>query len=159
MSYFNNALSIPVFLALAVLSEEHTMWGALANFSANHWSIWLVSGFLGFTLSTSAFLLNGLVTATSMMVANNVNKFAVVVLSEVFIKRTLGPLSTTGTAIVLVMGWLYSQASTVCKDGWCDNLCTRLGTRSLLALSTGVMFLFFLLGSKDLMANHLAFLV
>jgi hypothetical protein len=35
-----------------------------------------------------------------MMVANNVNKFAVIILSELFVERTLDDVSTIGTILV-----------------------------------------------------------
>ena len=45
------------------------------------------------------------------MVANNANKFAVIFLSEIFLERSLGPISTAGTVIVLVFAYFYSRAN------------------------------------------------
>ena len=54
----------------------------------------VVTGILGYALSTSAFLLNELISATSIMVINNANKLEVILLSELCMERSLGPLST-----------------------------------------------------------------
>ncbi len=54
----------------------------------------VVTGILGYALSTSAFLLNELISATSIMVINNANKLGVILLSELCMERSLGPLST-----------------------------------------------------------------
>jgi hypothetical protein len=71
----------------------------------------LGSGALGICLSVTAFMLNALISATSMMVANNVNKFFVIMLSECFIQRTLDGVSSLGVAVVMLFGWLYGEAS------------------------------------------------
>ena len=71
----------------------------------------LGSGALGICLSVTAFMLNALISATSMMVANNVNKFFVIMLSECFIQRTLDGVSSLGIAVVMLFGWLYGEAS------------------------------------------------
>ena len=71
----------------------------------------LGSGALGICLSVTAFMLNALISATSMMVANNVNKFFVIMLSECFIQRTLDDVSSLGVAAVMLFGWLYGEAS------------------------------------------------
>jgi hypothetical protein len=71
----------------------------------------LGSGALGICLSVTAFMLNALISATSMMVANNVNKFFVIMLSECFIQRTLDGVSSLGVAVVMLFGGLYGEAS------------------------------------------------
>jgi len=71
----------------------------------------LVSGALGICLSVTAFMLNALISATSMMVANNVNKFFVILLSECFIQGTLDGFSSLGVVVVMLFGWLYGEAS------------------------------------------------
>lgn len=115
MSYYNNVISLPVFAALAAASGELPRLPALASgLTAGAWAVVAVSALLGFALSTSAFLLNRLVSATSMMVANNVNKFALIILSELLVERTLGPVSALGTALVMAFAWVYAQS----KGAW-----------------------------------------
>jgi drug/metabolite transporter (DMT)-like permease len=111
MSYYNNAISLPVFALVAACSGELPRLPSLVGaLSARGWTFVVASAVLGFALSTSAFLVNKLVSATSMMVANNVNKFALIILSEVFVQATLGPLAAFGTALVVVFAWLYAQS-------------------------------------------------
>jgi GDP-mannose transporter len=117
MSYFNNVISLPVFGILAAIMGETTQVQELLYIlSLKSWIVIVLSALLGFTLSTSAFLVTKLVSATSMMVANNVNKFALIILSELFVEQTLVPLSSLGTAIVMLFAWIYSQS----KGSWAD---------------------------------------
>jgi GDP-mannose transporter len=117
MSYFNNVISLPVFGILAALTGEITQLQELVYFlSVKSWFVIVSSALLGFTLSTSAFLVTKLVTATTMMVANNVNKFALIILSELFVEQTLVPLSSLGTALVMIFAWVYSQS----KGSWAE---------------------------------------
>ena len=111
MSYYNNVISLPVLLLVAAATGEGPRLPALlAALSTRGWAAVAASALLGFALSTSAFLVNTLVSATSMMVANNVNKFALIILSELFVEQTLGLLAALGTALVLLFAWLYSQS-------------------------------------------------
>jgi len=115
MSYYNNLISLPVFAALAAATGElPRLPDILAGLTAGGWAVVAVSALLGFALSTSAFLVNGLVSATSMMVANNVNKFALIILSEVLVEHTLGPVNALGTALVMLFAWVYAQS----KGAW-----------------------------------------
>jgi hypothetical protein len=172
-SYINNALSLPMLVVVAaVAGEPARMLGAGVLSSADglvRASLLAASGVLGFCLSVTAFKLNTLISATSMMVANNVNKvrvferggvrgemggvrgcpnhgyelvyiakashgvcattttfdpthtthttrqfftcqFFVILLSEIFIQRTLDAVASAGTVVVLVFGWTYAQA-------------------------------------------------
>jgi GDP-nucleotide sugar transporter len=69
MSYFNNLISLPVLLCVAFVSGEfETLVMRASELSAGDVGVVLLSGVLGFALSTSAFLVNRLVSATSMMV-------------------------------------------------------------------------------------------
>ena len=114
MSYYNNLISLPVFIVLAILMGE---FKALLSFSTSITAfnmkstlIVFLSCILGFLLSTSAFALNKLISATSIMVANNVNKFSLIILSEVLVQSTLDITASVGAISVLFFGWLYSQA-------------------------------------------------
>lgn len=80
-SYINNMLSLPMLVAVAtVTGEPMNMIAAfnrvqgMASINSGTAALLLASGVLGFCLSVSAFRLNTLISATSMMVANNVNK-------------------------------------------------------------------------------------
>lgn len=95
-----------------------------------------LSGLLGFMLSTSAFLVNRLVSATTMMVANNVNKFAVIILSEAFVAQTLGTLSSAGTLCVMFCGWFYAQTKNSYSSGRLHDSFARLGTGRLVISAT-----------------------
>lgn len=109
MSFYNNVISLPILCLLSLVSRELieiTKWDDLSVYSL---SLILLSGLLGYALSTTAFLLNKLITATSIMVVNNTNKFVVILLSELFFERSLGPVATFGTAVVLFFAWMYGQ--------------------------------------------------
>ncbi|CAF1524253.1 unnamed protein product [Adineta ricciae] len=116
MSYYNNLLSLPVLGLIVCITGE--LGRLMVNFDLQHSqmilsiSVILISSLLGFSLSISAFALNKLISATSMMVANNVNKFSVIVLSEILVKSTLDSIASIGAISVLFLGWLYSQTTT-----------------------------------------------
>ena len=113
MSYYNNLISLPILIILAVVMGE------LRALSSSLQSIFLpqmksicvvlLSCILGFSLSTSAFALNKLISPTSIMVANNVNKFSLIFLSEILVQSTLDVTASIGAVSVLFFGWLYSQ--------------------------------------------------
>jgi GDP-mannose transporter len=137
MSYFNNVISLPVFGMLAAITGEFThLQELIYTLSIKSWSIIVSSALLGFTLSTSAFLVTKLVSATSMMVANNVNKFALIILSEVFVEQTLVPLSSLGTALVMIFAWLYSQSK-----GSLTKLFNKTCVKNLLVFVFIILFL------------------
>jgi len=136
-SYINNLLSLPMLALISVAAGEvpAMLAGAMHLDSAGA-AVLALSGALGFCLSVSAFKLNTMIAATSMMVANNVNKvgagecgrdrwgcaaqrppplpfflqFLVIILSELFVQRTLDAMATAGTFIVLLFGWAYARA-------------------------------------------------
>lgn len=113
MSFISNAVSLPFLTACSIiLHDVHdppSLYAVLADLAPPATtSLILLSGMLGFALSTSAFLLNTMISATSIMVINNANKFAVILLSELLIERSLGPLASAGTVIVLAFAYLYS---------------------------------------------------
>ncbi|CAF0916976.1 unnamed protein product [Adineta steineri] len=108
MSYYNNLISLLILFILACVMGE------LKSFLLYFQSIFLpkiksicivfLSCILGFTLSTSAFALNKLISPTSIMVANNVNKFALIILSEIFVQSTLDLTASIATIFVLFYG-------------------------------------------------------
>ena len=113
MSYYNNLISLPILFVLAcVLGELTTLISQLDSiYTLRMFSIFIIicSCVLGFSLSISAFALNKLISATSMMVANNVNKFCLILLSEIFVQPTLDKTASVSGMYVLLLGWLYSQ--------------------------------------------------
>lgn len=106
MSYISNSISLPLLGGCSVLMKEYML---LRMPSGGDGLVIVVSGMLGFCLSTSAFFLNQTISATSITVANNANKFAVILFSEVFLGRTLGWLSSAGTIVVLFFAFYYQR--------------------------------------------------
>ena len=113
MSYYNNLISLPIFLILAgLMGEMKGVWlysQLITMINLKSLTIVFISCVFGFMLSVSAFALNKLISATSIMVANNVNKFALIVLSELLVESTLDLTASIGAVFVLLFGWLYSQ--------------------------------------------------
>jgi len=72
-AYLNNLLSLPL-LALMWLGSGEAMTMKDAAIDRAAAAVLLTSALLGFCLSVTGFKLNMLISATSMMVANNVNK-------------------------------------------------------------------------------------
>jgi hypothetical protein len=109
MSYYNNVMSLPLLaLVCASSGELPVLRDLVANVSAHHVAIILFSGIVGFVFSTLGFLLNSMVSATSVMVANTFNKFAIILFSQLF-ERTIGALSWLGIAIAIFFVLLYSK--------------------------------------------------
>lgn len=116
---FSSSSSSSSFLAAAAAASSSsssttttaTYKSPLMSLDGGILTLLLGSGALGICLSVTAFMLNALISATSMMVANNVNKFFVIMLSECFIQRTLDGVSSLGVAVVMLFGWLYGEAS------------------------------------------------
>ena len=73
-AYLNNLLSLPVLILISVASGEWTAAARDLSTQSAAYAGLLVTGLLGFCLSVTGFKLNTLISATSMMVANNVNK-------------------------------------------------------------------------------------
>lgn len=78
-SYINNVLSLPMLVVVAAAAGEparalHAVAAGGAALGSGTAALLVTSGVLGFCLSVTAFKLNTMISATSMMVANNVNK-------------------------------------------------------------------------------------
>jgi len=74
-SYLNNLLSLPMLALISVaVGEVPAMRAGARHQDSAGAAVLGLSGALGFCLSVSAFKLNTMIAATSMMVANNVNK-------------------------------------------------------------------------------------
>jgi len=107
----SSSVTAAVAAAAATNSKLTTTANKAALLDGASVTLLLGSGLLGICLSVTAFMLNALISATSMMVANNVNKFFVIMLSECFVQRTLDGVSSLGVAVVMLFGWLYGEAS------------------------------------------------
>ena len=116
MSFYNNVLCLPLLACFAVLKDElGELRSSIDDGSFTplvKWSIVLSCAF-GFMLSTSAFALNKLITATSMMVVNNVNKFGLIFFSEFLLQSSLSVTSSVGCVMALISAVIYSQANRV----------------------------------------------
>eukprot|EP01116_Phalansterium_solitarium_P001152 TRINITY_DN1092_c0_g1_i1.p1 TRINITY_DN1092_c0_g1~~TRINITY_DN1092_c0_g1_i1.p1 ORF type:complete len:384 (-),score=46.79 TRINITY_DN1092_c0_g1_i1:62-1108(-) len=145
MVYYNNVLSIPLFLLLGLIMGEYAgLERILDDIESIDWITIGVSTALGFCLSLSAFMLNLLVTATSLMVINNLNKIAFIVLSEFAYQATLTANSAAGTAIVLISGALYSYVKVVPIDlGAFEHIRYKTLLVAFFALFTGLVYYFF----------------
>jgi len=110
MAYYNNTLCLPVVFLISMISGEMN-FSYLQRLKCG-WECSLmvfISAVLGFILSTSAFRLNQLVSATSLMLINNANKFLIIFYSELFMKnQSIDILSGLGCGIVLMCTFLYS---------------------------------------------------
>lgn len=109
-SYVNNLLSLPALAAIALFTGEPLRMAQGAFISSESMAVLFLSCVLGCTLSVSAFMVNIAVSATSMMVANNVNKFFVIILSEIFVQSTLDAVATAGCVTVLLFGFWYARS-------------------------------------------------
>ncbi len=106
-SYLNNILSlIPcMFGCIAswdTLDIRHT-------FEPGATLIYLcISTLLGFCLSVSAFALSRAITATTMMVVNNSNKFLLIVIMQIAGSEGVSNISMFGTFVALTYAGIYS---------------------------------------------------
>lgn len=111
MSYYNNILSVPVLLILSALQGEISP-SIFATISRSHTSFLVfLSCVFGFILSTTAFRLNQLISATSIMVINNANKFLLMIYSEAVLGKSLDLLSGIGCFIVIASSIAYSRSN------------------------------------------------
>ena len=119
-SFINGTLSLPLFLVFGLAMNEQVLISKVMDAPPLKITALVASGFVAFVLSVSAFALNIRISATAMAVINNVNKFAVIALSEVFIEATLGPVSLFGTLLVMFSGYMYASSERVSK--WLRSL-------------------------------------
>lgn len=110
-AYLNNVMSVPflAFIAVAVNREPERI-AEVIPLEGKVVITLLLSCVLGCMLSVSGFVLNTMISATSLMVANNVNKFLVIILSEIFVQRTLDGVASAGVVAVMAFGCLYAQS-------------------------------------------------
>lgn len=111
MSYYNNVISLPFLLILSLANGEvyEVVSRRLSLINMKSLTVMALSGMIGFLASTTAFALNTRISATSLMVLNNANKFLVIIFSELVIARILGPPSFTGAVVVIAFGFAYAN--------------------------------------------------
>jgi len=110
-AYLNNVMSVPLLALIAVANKEPVRIGEVMPVDKRAAITLLFSCGLGCILSVSGFVLNTMISATSLMVVNNVNKFLVIILSELFIQRTLDDVATAGVVTVMLFGCLYAHST------------------------------------------------
>ena len=109
-AYLNNVMSVPFLALIAVVNKEPGRIAEIMPIDGRVATTLLLSCILGCMLSVSGFVLNTMISATSLMVANNVNKFLVIIFSELFIQRTLDGVASAGVVAVMLFGCLYAQS-------------------------------------------------
>lgn len=108
MSFFNNLLSIAILVFICVLTNEFPHLSSIYQFNHLNIIVLFATCFCGCILSVTAFRLNQLISATAIMVANNANKFSVILFSEIAIQRSMDSVGVLGCLFVLTFGWCFS---------------------------------------------------
>jgi hypothetical protein len=109
-AYLNNVMSVPLLALISVASREPGRIAKVVPVDERVAVTLIFSCVLGCMLSVSGFVLNTMISATSLMVVNNVNKFLVIILSELFIQRTLDGVASAGVIAVMLFGCLYAHS-------------------------------------------------
>ena len=109
-AYLNNVMSVPILALISVANREPRRIAKVMPVDEGVAITLLFSCVLGCMLSVSGFVLNTMISATSLMVVNNVNKFLVIILSELFIQRTLDGVASAGVVTVMLFGCLYAHS-------------------------------------------------
>jgi drug/metabolite transporter (DMT)-like permease len=108
MTYYNNTLCLPFLFMGAQIEDEFEHLGNYMMLSGYVQTMAWISTVLGFAMSITGFLLNHEISATSIMVVNNSNKFALIFINEFFLQRTQTFQSGLACAIVMVSAAGYS---------------------------------------------------
>ena len=107
-AYLNNLFSLVPCVLGCVWSWQTLDIGE--TFQPGPRLVWLgLSTLLGFCLSVSAFALSRAVTATTMMVVNNANKFFLIILMQLVGNESLSRASMIGTITALIYAGIYSH--------------------------------------------------
>eukprot|EP00854_Cymbomonas_tetramitiformis_P011082 gene11082-13099_t len=143
MTYYNNVLSLPFLIVMCVFGNELSSIWILPTLSGSVQGLIGLSTFLGFGCSVAGFFLNQLITATTLMVVNNVNKFVLIFISELLIEQTQTAASGMGCTIVLLSGAAYSYFKmagplppTSLEEGKTSKIPTFSGVLKILAAFT-----------------------
>mmetsp|Transcript_3770 Transcript_3770/g.7782 ORF Transcript_3770/g.7782 Transcript_3770/m.7782 type:complete len:303 (-) Transcript_3770:239-1147(-) len=108
MTYYNNTLCLPFLFVGAQIENEFEYLGAFFATSGYVQILTWVSTVLGFAMSITGFLLNHEISATSIMVVNNSNKFALIFINEFLIAHTQTLQSGMACAMVMAAAAVYS---------------------------------------------------
>ena len=108
-SYFNNLISVAMLLTYAVPSGALVV--ATTDIAYVNVTALVLSCFLGLGLSVSAFALSKEVSATTMMVVNNSNKFLLVIGIELLgLGKPIGLQGWLGCVLAIAFAMLYTRA-------------------------------------------------
>jgi len=106
ISFYNNLLLFISMGSLALIKKENFEFKSLER---SVYCAICISILWGLCLSLSSSNLNRVLSPTSVMVANNVNKFVLILYSEIFIEVSQSPRSIIICFTVLFLGYLYSS--------------------------------------------------
>lgn len=110
-SFFNNLISVAMLLVWALPSGALVEASSVVGTSRMNNVALVLSCFLGFALSVSAFALSKEVSATTMMVVNNSNKFLLVMGIELLnIGKPIGLQGWAGCVLAISFAMLYTHA-------------------------------------------------
>ena len=110
-SFFNNLISVAMLLVWALPSGALVEASSVVGTSKVNNVALVLSCFLGFALSVSAFALSKEVSATTMMVVNNSNKFLLVMGIELLnLGKPIGVQGWVGCVLAIAFAMLYTHA-------------------------------------------------
>jgi drug/metabolite transporter (DMT)-like permease len=107
---YQNLLSIPVLLAGVMFAGESTAILELQQLSSRMLLLVALSGMFGCSLSVCYMALNQLVSATSMVIAGNLNKLLASVIGAYIFSNSVTPHTVAGLLVCILGGYMYSQA-------------------------------------------------
>eukprot|EP00240_Pyramimonas_obovata_P014801 CAMPEP_0118929296 /NCGR_PEP_ID=MMETSP1169-20130426/6339_1 /TAXON_ID=36882 /ORGANISM="Pyramimonas obovata, Strain CCMP722" /LENGTH=215 /DNA_ID=CAMNT_0006871459 /DNA_START=294 /DNA_END=941 /DNA_ORIENTATION=- len=108
MTYYNNMLCLPCLLMGAYLQHEIEHIDKILVVPPFVQFLTFISTLLGFAMSVTGFLLNHEISATSIMVVNNSNKFVLIFISEFLIAHTQTMQTATACLVVMIAASVYS---------------------------------------------------
>jgi len=107
---YQNLLSIPVLLIGVMFAGESAAILELQQLSSRMLVLVALSGMFGCSLSVCYMALNQLVSATSMVIAGNLNKLLASVIGAYIFSNSVTPHTVAGLLVCILGGYLYSQA-------------------------------------------------
>jgi len=107
---YQNLLSIPVLLVGVMFAGESNAILELQQLSSRMWLLVALSGMFGCSLSVCYMALNQLVSATSMVIAGNLNKLLASVIGAYIFSNSVTPHTVAGLLVCILGGYMYSQA-------------------------------------------------
>ena len=113
-SFINNGVSVAMFLVWALPSGALMESVAILRSPKVNLVALSISCVLGFALSVSAFALSKEVSATTMMVINNSNKFLLVMGIELLhLGKPIGAQGWAGCVVAIVSAMLYARSKSI----------------------------------------------